>query len=222
ANGDELDRVPLTGRFFVVGVLDDARPAAVLARHGELGAALLVDHRAFAILALAFDVNDPDGDGPVIAAILLLDLQLLRAHPEGAGGAVLADAVVEQSAIAHGFLARRPALLAPLELERQVIILVLVLGRQRAEDLARDADGRFAVRLNHGVDVLRVLVEADDFFLAVGAAQPGVPALEILAVEENRPAVFAVVAGRRRAARRQREQSRQTQHMMRSHGNSFL
>src|SRR5262249_16423320 len=124
ADRQQLDGVPLSAGLLVIGTLDDAR-AGAFARHGKFAAALLVDDVALAAGSLALDIDDGAGDAPVVAAVLLLDLALLRAHPVGAGGAVRADAVVQEPAVAHVVLAREPLLLAPLELELEVIVAVL-------------------------------------------------------------------------------------------------
>src|SRR5207247_261252 len=123
ADGQEFDGVPFAGLVFVIGILDDARVGARLAFgvfeqawHGVLSSTLLVldGAKEVAVDQLGFDIDDGIGDGPVVAAILFLDLAFLRALPVAAGRSVLADAVVEQAAVAHRFFARRPALLAPL------------------------------------------------------------------------------------------------------------
>src|SRR5262249_52583265 len=110
ADGQQLDGVPFAGRAFVVGALDDARVLALLAvrglehaRHGILGAALHILDRTVAGTPgrSGLDVHHRARDAPVIAAVVLLDLALLRAHPERPGRPVRADAVVEQPAVAH-------------------------------------------------------------------------------------------------------------------------
>src|SRR5437660_1525660 len=108
------------------------------------------------------------------------------------------DAVIKQAAVADILQPRRPFLLAPLELQLEMIVLVLLLGGDGAEDLAGDADGRLPVDFDDGVDLLGVLVQADGLLLAERLAEPGVPAVEVFAVEERGPAV----AGRCRRGRR--------------------
>src|SRR5262249_30993201 len=60
----------------------------------------------------------------------------------------------------------------------------------------------------------RVLVEADGFLLAVGAAEPGVPAVEVLAVEEGTPLFLTGANGRHG------EQSEETEAKRALHGGS--
>jgi hypothetical protein len=118
---------------------------------------------------------------------------------------VLADAVVQQAAVAHVLLTRRPFLLAPLELQLEVVVLELLLAGQRTEHLAGDADRRLPVHRHDRVDLQWVVVQADRhrgvdpghvFERFVRLAEPGVPAAQVLAVEQRGPAVLLRVAGR--------------------------
>src|SRR5439155_26605413 len=78
------------------------------------------------------------------------------------------DRVVEDPAVAACVLARRPALLAPLEGHAEVEVAVLLAAGEGAEGLAGDANRRRAVDLHDGEDATRVDVQADRD--AVGAA----------------------------------------------------
>src|SRR5581483_8372714 len=133
AQAQHLNRVPFSRLVFVVLAADDAALDALdefTARLPRQTLALLLDLR----------VHDAARDAVVIAAVVLLNLALLRAHPERARRPVRPDAVVQEAAVAHRVLARRPLLRAPLELQLDVIILELVLARQGPEGLAGNAD----------------------------------------------------------------------------------
>ena len=73
---------------------------------------------------------------------MFLNLQLNRACPGAAVGARGGVDMVKQSAVATslGFVARRPLLLPPFELQLQVVVLECALGAELAERLAGDPD----------------------------------------------------------------------------------
>src|SRR5262249_4928339 len=120
-------------------------------------------------------------------------------------GAVWAVAVVEQAAVARRLLLRWPLLLTPLEFEPQPVVPVFSQRRQSAEHLAGDADGRLAVELHNGKDLVRVLVEADGLLAAVRLAEVALPAGEVLAVEQRLPVVGCAGARERCADQRKND-----------------
>ena len=87
------------------------------------------------------------------------------------GGAVGPDAVHQDARVARLVLPGRPGPLAPLPLDDQVIVVELVLRRQAAELLARDADHAVADR----EDLVGIVAPA--------VVQVGIEAGQVLAVE---------------------------------------
>ncbi len=79
----------------------------------------------------------------------------------------------EDAAVARGLRAGSMGLLAPLELDDEVVILVLLLGDEAAKNLSRDSDRPVL----YAKDVFGVLVLAE-------LRQVGVEARQVLAVEE--------------------------------------
>ena len=142
------------------------------------------------------------GEAVEVAAVAFLDLELERAHPEAVAGAVWPDRVVAAAAVAHGLFARRPPLVAPTELESEVVVLV-VRTRDQPTELSPEMRiaGR-AIDLDDGEDAAGIAVEPDRLrvFAAcvlrqsrhvarlVWAAEVGVPAGQIAAVPQGRPA----------------------------------
>jgi hypothetical protein len=100
---------------------------------------------------------------------------------------------------------------APFQLQAQVIVLERLHGRDAAARHARDADDRATIDRGDGEDLVGILVETDDgardLLLLVVHPRPevGIPAGQILAVEEFRPARRGArggLAGLSRASRR--------------------
>ena len=100
-----------------------------------------------------------------------------------AGRSVLAMGVHEDTAVASPVLARRPGLVAPLELHHKVIVFILLFSHQSSVDLAGDVHHAVV----DGEDLFRVVV------LAVGRRpEPGVEIRQVLAVEKVDDALAAV------------------------------
>ena len=74
------------------------------------------------------------------------DAEFRRFEPAG-GWIIPVHAVIEQPAVARQVRTWSVALLAPLELQFEMIIAVFFKGGQAAQDLARDADRRFTMEL---------------------------------------------------------------------------
>src|SRR5262249_42157680 len=115
----------------LVAVADDL-DGIPLAR-GLFGVALLLLEASF---DLAIDRDGCSVDHPEVAAVMLLDLAFDRLRPDLGGS----GAVQEDARVADRVLARRPALAAPLELHDEAVVVVLLVGGQAAELLARDVD----------------------------------------------------------------------------------
>src|SRR6478752_2956846 len=155
----ELQRIPLALRLLRAAALDDAPrvsdnfggPLPV----GQLGVRITGRDR------LALGVDDHPGETVEVSALVFLDLEFARLHPESIACAVRSDRVVAAAAVAPHLLTRRPPLLAPFELEAQVIVLVLRTRGEGSVDLAGDADRRSTVGLDHGEDRRRVAADPD-------------------------------------------------------------
>src|SRR5262249_11458404 len=117
---------------------------------------------------LAVSVFTADDDEVSVAA--LGELALDARHPGAAGAAVGAGRVQEDAGVAHEFAA--VGALAPLVLDGQVIVLVLLVGGDVAVAVAADVQHTVL----RGEDFLRVV--------ALAVAEPGREAGEVLAVEE--------------------------------------
>ena len=152
------------------------------------------------VLRRGLGVDDGAGQAVEVAAVPFLDLELAGPHPEAVAGAVRRHGVVAAAAVADLVLARRPALLAPLELEPQMVVLERGAGRQRAIDLAGDPDGLAAVDRDDREHRAWIGVDADTIHVlafrvarpgqidrGVGLAQERLPAGQIPAVEQTRP-----------------------------------
>src|SRR5262249_39908317 len=114
--------------------------------------------------ALAAPADDDE-----VAGAALDHLALERLHPALSVAAVRAGAVQQDTAVAGVVLARRPGLLAPLEFDSQVVVLVLALGDEPAPHLAADADHAVA----DGEDLLGVVVLAVGLLAGLGRGQVG-------------------------------------------------
>src|SRR5262249_42898338 len=100
AVGDDLYHVPFAARLFGVFIFDDAAFADALAAvvRGHVGRG-----------------ERDAADQKVIARVAFLYLALIRLRPDLIGP----GDVVENPAVAHGLLARRPFGLAPFEFDDQ-------------------------------------------------------------------------------------------------------
>src|SRR5438046_1104791 len=97
---------------------------------------------------------------------MLLDLQLNRACPGASAVAGRRMNVVQQTAVTRrfGFLTRRPFLLAPFELQLQVVVLEGARGPELAEDLAGNPHRGPAIDVaDDGEDLERVAAGSDRF-----------------------------------------------------------
>src|SRR5438094_8080424 len=136
---------------------------------------------------------------------MLLDLQLNRACPRASALAGRRMNVVQQTAVSRrfGFLTRRPFLVAPFELQLQVVVLEGAFGTELAEDFARDPDrgpaidvaddGEHLERVAAGSDRLRIFpvrvaLQSRDIRTWRRLLHPCRPTVEIGPVPERSPA----------------------------------
>src|SRR5581483_4783008 len=193
---DAFEGVPFAGRLFhvlfaaeaehvlPVGIAIEPVDAAarelllhsaglVVGLHAALGAGgPILDFARQLGHVLAFDEDE-------VAGAALDHLALDRFEPDPAGGAVFADAMEQDAAVARRLFSRRPGLVAPLELDHEVIVLVLLLGHEAAVNLAGNAD--HAVR--HAEDLERIVVLAERLVAFLFRTQICVEVGQVLAVE---------------------------------------
>src|SRR5262245_14796347 len=140
---------------------------------------------------------------------MFLDLQLNRAGPSPSALARRGVHVIEQAAVARrpGAVARRPFLVAPLELQLQVIVRERSFRSELAEHFARNLDRGAPIDIaDHGEDLERVATGPDRFGVVrtrvlrqpshvrtwLWPPHPRSPTVEILAVPERSPASLSM------------------------------
>jgi hypothetical protein len=158
--GDQFHRVPFAIGLLVVGLLDaPTREPLRLREIDPFARGIVIVQRGLRAGARLRADGDGRADGVEIADVFFLDLQLDRSRPGPAFRARFRMDVIEQAAVARdlGPLARRPLLLAPLELHPEVVVLERFLRAQLAEDFTGDADRGAAVHVRgDGEDPERV------------------------------------------------------------------
>src|SRR5262249_34533115 len=139
AVADAFKPVPFADRFFHVLFAAEAElvfPGRIAAEPVDAAAGELLGHasglevRLFALAGLPVLDLDRHGrhllaaDQDEVAGAAFDHLTFDRFHPDAAGGAIFAHAVQENATIARRLGPGREGLLAPLELDNQMIVLV--------------------------------------------------------------------------------------------------